>query len=100
MIHTQFIAPLPPNLHEFMCSSRLVFTSVVDIGHLWREISPLRKAKNIQAALSYLQRQYFVPMEIEIPQQGTVPANLINTPCANKEFLLAHQILDNGVYYL
>ncbi|VAI13152.1 unnamed protein product [Triticum turgidum subsp. durum] len=72
MMHTQFIAPLPPNLHEFMCSSRLVFSSVVDIGHLWREISPLRKAKNIQAALSYLQRQYFVPMEIEIPlQDGT-----------------------------
>jgi poly(A)-specific ribonuclease len=81
MMHTQFIAPLPPNLHEFMCSSRLVFSSVIDIGHLWREISPLRKAKNIQAALSYLQRQYFVPMEIEIPLQGTVPANLINTPC-------------------
>jgi poly(A)-specific ribonuclease len=52
----------------------MVFSSVVDIGHLWREIGPLRKAKNIQAALSYLQRQYFVPMEIEIPQQGTVPA--------------------------
>jgi poly(A)-specific ribonuclease len=27
----------------------------------------LRKAKNIQAALSYFQRQFFVPMEIEIP---------------------------------
>ncbi|XP_047073129.1 poly(A)-specific ribonuclease PARN-like [Lolium rigidum] len=69
MIHTKFIGPLPPNMHEFMCSLRMVFSSVVDIGHLWREIGPLRKAKNIQAALSYLQRQYFVPMEIEIPQQ-------------------------------
>jgi poly(A)-specific ribonuclease len=57
----------------------MVFSSVVDIGHLWREIGPLRKAKNIQAALSYLQRQYFVPMEIEIPQQGTVPADTIYT---------------------
>ncbi|XP_024317809.1 poly(A)-specific ribonuclease PARN-like isoform X2 [Brachypodium distachyon] len=69
MIHTKFIGPLPPNMHEFTCSLRMVFSSVVDVGHLWREIGPLRNAKNIQAALSYLQRQYFVPMEIEIPQQ-------------------------------
>lgn len=69
MLHTKFIAPLPPNMHEFMCSLKMVFPNVVDISHLWRQIGPLRKAKNIQAALSYLQRQYFVPIEIEIPQQ-------------------------------
>lgn len=69
MIHSKFVAPLPPNLHEFMCSLRMVFSNVVDISHMWREIGPLRKANNIQAALSYLQRQYFVPMEVEIPQQ-------------------------------
>uniref|UniRef100_A0A0E0LVA1 Uncharacterized protein n=1 Tax=Oryza punctata TaxID=4537 RepID=A0A0E0LVA1_ORYPU len=69
MIHSKFVAPLPPNLHEFMCSLRMVFSNVIDISHMWREIGPLRKAKNIQAALSYLQRQYFVPMDVEIPQQ-------------------------------
>ncbi|KAL6843383.1 hypothetical protein ACP4OV_027096 [Aristida adscensionis] len=68
-MHSKFVAPLPPNMHEFMCSLKMVFSNVVDISHMWREIGPLRKAKNIQAALSYLQRQYFVPMEIEIPQQ-------------------------------
>jgi poly(A)-specific ribonuclease len=69
MIHSKFVAPLPPNLHEFMCSLRMVFSNVIDISHMWREIGPLRKAKNIQGALSYLQRQYFVPMDVEIPQQ-------------------------------
>lgn len=77
MIHSKFVAPLPPNLHEFMCSLRMVFSNVVDISHMWRQIGPLRKANNIQAALSYLQRQYFVPMEVEVPQQGIVPANII-----------------------
>lgn len=81
MLHTKFIAPLPPNMHEFMCSLKMVFSNVVDISHLWRQIDPLRKAKNIQAALSYLQRQYFVPIEIEIPQQGIIPANIIHTSC-------------------
>lgn len=69
MLHSKFVAPLPPSMHEFICSLRMVFSNVVDIGHMWREIGPLRKAKNIQAALSYLRRQYFVPMEVEIPHQ-------------------------------
>ncbi|CAL4998987.1 unnamed protein product [Urochloa decumbens] len=69
IMHSKFVAPLPPNMDEFMCSLKMVFSNVVDISHLWRQIGPLRKAKNIQAALSYLQRQYFVPMEIKIPQQ-------------------------------
>ncbi|KAG2579050.1 poly(A)-specific ribonuclease PARN-like isoform X1 [Panicum virgatum] len=71
MMHSKFVAPLPPNMHEFMCSLKMVFSNVVDVSHLWRQIGPLRKAKNIQAALSYLQRQYFVPMEIKIEQDGT-----------------------------
>ncbi|TVU05715.1 hypothetical protein EJB05_48894, partial [Eragrostis curvula] len=84
MIHSKFVAPLPPNMHEFMCSLRMVFSNVVDISHMWRDIGPLRKAKNIQAALSYLQRQYFVPMEIEMPHQGVVPAIIRHT----KRFLV------------
>ncbi|XP_039854197.1 poly(A)-specific ribonuclease PARN-like isoform X2 [Panicum virgatum] len=77
MMHSKFVAPLPPNMHEFMCSLKMVFSSVVDVSHLWRQIGPLRKAKNIQAALSYLQRQYFVPMEIKIPEQDT--AKVVST---------------------
>ena len=76
------------NMHEFMCSLKMVFSNVVDISHLWRQIGPLRKAKNTQAALSYLQRQYFVPIEIEIPQQGIIPANIIHTSC----FLVNHAL--------
>lgn len=81
MMHSKFVAPLPPNMHEFMCSLKMVFSNVVDISHLWRQIGPLRKANNIQAALSYLQRQYFVPMEMTLPQQGTIPFDIIRTPC-------------------
>ena len=88
MLHTKFIAPLPPNMHEFMCSLKMVFSNVVDISHLWRQIGPLRKAKNTQAALSYLQRHYCVPIEIEIPQQGIIPANIIHTSC----FLVNHAL--------
>jgi hypothetical protein len=69
-----------------MCSLRMVFSNVVDISHMWREIGPLRKAKNIQAALSYIQRQFFVPMEIEIPHQGIVLAIITDTKC----FLVIH----------
>lgn len=56
---------------EFMCSLRLVFPNVVDINYLLREINPLRKANNMPAAMSYLRRQFFVPIEMEIPEQGT-----------------------------
>lgn len=71
-IHSKFISPLPPSLNEFMCSLRLVFSNIVDVNHLLKEIGPLRKAKNLPAALSYLKRQFFVPMDMEIPQLGNV----------------------------
>ncbi|KAJ8458111.1 hypothetical protein OPV22_031037 [Ensete ventricosum] len=69
-IHSKFIAPLPPTLFEFMCSLRLVFTNILDINHLSKEIGPLRKAKNLCAALSYLKRQFFVPIDIELPPEA------------------------------
>ncbi|XP_073002848.1 poly(A)-specific ribonuclease PARN-like [Typha latifolia] len=74
-IHSKFLAPLPPTLHEFMCSLRLVFGNVLDVSHLLKEISPLRKAKNIPAALSYLKRQFFVPVELETPLQAESNCN-------------------------
>ncbi|KAJ0988982.1 hypothetical protein J5N97_007338 [Dioscorea zingiberensis] len=68
-IHSKFIAPLPPSMAEFMCSLRLAFSEVLDINHLLKEIGPLRKANNVPAALSYLKRQFFTPVELEIPPQ-------------------------------
>lgn len=69
-IHSKFISPLPPSLSEFMCSLRPVFSNILDINHLSKEVGPLRKAKNLPATLSYLKRQFFVPIEMEIPQQA------------------------------
>nr|XP_019701600.1 poly(A)-specific ribonuclease PARN-like isoform X3 [Elaeis guineensis] len=74
-IHSKFISPLPPSLNEFMCSLRLVFSNIVDVNHLLKEIGPLRKAKNLPAALSYLKRQFFVPIDMEIPQPADGNSN-------------------------
>ncbi|KAF8779082.1 hypothetical protein HU200_003050 [Digitaria exilis] len=99
MMHSKFVAPLPPNMHEFMCSLKMVFSNVVDISHLWRQIGPLRKANNIQAALSYLQRQYFVPMEVKLPQQdgtSTVTKNEQNVLRITKLFAKLSNLLKIG----
>ncbi|KAF8772931.1 hypothetical protein HU200_005331 [Digitaria exilis] len=99
MMHSKFVAPLPPNMHEFMCSLKMVFSNVVDIGHLWRQIGPLRKANNIQVALSYLQRQYFVPMEVKLPQQdgtSTVTKNEQNVLRITKLFAKLSNLLKIG----
>lgn len=69
-IHSKFLAPLPPSLSEFMCSLRLVFPNILDVNHLSKEVGPLRKAKNLLATLSYLKRQFFVPIELETPQEA------------------------------
>lgn len=69
-IHSKFLAPLPPSLSEFMCSLRLVFPNILDVNNLSKEVGPLRKAKNLVSTLSYLKRQFFVPIELEIPQEG------------------------------
>ncbi|XP_020575963.1 poly(A)-specific ribonuclease PARN-like isoform X1 [Phalaenopsis equestris] len=66
-IHQKFLGPLPATLSEFMCSLRLLFSNVIDLNHLLKEFGPLRKAKNIPSALSYLKRQYFAPVELEVP---------------------------------
>ncbi|KAJ6841510.1 poly(A)-specific ribonuclease PARN-like [Iris pallida] len=69
-IHSKFIAPLPPSLDEFMCSLKLAFANVLDVNHLSKEVGPLRKAKNLPATLSYLDRQFFAPIELEISHQA------------------------------
>ncbi|KAG9446694.1 hypothetical protein H6P81_012822 [Aristolochia fimbriata] len=69
-IHSKFLAPLPSCMAEFLCSLKLVFSNIVDLGHLWKEIGPLKKANNISAASNYLNRQFFVPFDMEIPLQA------------------------------
>nr|DAD25411.1 TPA_asm: hypothetical protein HUJ06_026875 [Nelumbo nucifera] len=69
-VHSKFIAPLPSNLNEFMCSLRLVFPCILDVNNLLKEIGPVSRAKNLPAAMSYLKRQFFVPLDMEIPHQG------------------------------
>ncbi|XP_068666913.1 poly(A)-specific ribonuclease PARN-like [Aristolochia californica] len=69
-IHSKFVAPLPPSMAEFLCSLKLVFSNIVDLNHLWKEIGSLKKANNISAASNYLNRQFFVPFDMEIPLQA------------------------------
>jgi poly(A)-specific ribonuclease len=70
-IHDKFIAPLPPSMHEFACSLKMVFPEILDLGHLMKEIGPLRNAKNVSSALDCMNRQLFPPMKLEVPFQGT-----------------------------
>ncbi|KAK8952757.1 Poly(A)-specific ribonuclease PARN-like [Platanthera guangdongensis] len=67
-IHEKFLGPLPATVPEFMCSLRLLFDNVIDLNHLLKEIGPLGKGKNIPGALSYLRRQFFLPMELQVPR--------------------------------
>ncbi|GAV76539.1 CAF1 domain-containing protein, partial [Cephalotus follicularis] len=69
-IHSKFIAPLPPDMDEFMCSLRMVFPRILDVNHLIKEIGPLKKVTNISGAISYLKSHFFAPIDIEIPQQA------------------------------
>lgn len=71
-IHSKFIAPLPPTMDEFRISLRSVFPHIVNISHLMKEISPLKQVTNLPAAISYIKRRFFAPMdmEIRIPHKG------------------------------
>ncbi|KAJ3708784.1 hypothetical protein LUZ61_012489 [Rhynchospora tenuis] len=50
--HEKFIAPLPPSLHEFTCSLKMVFPKILDLGHLMEEIGPLKNTKNISSSIN------------------------------------------------
>jgi len=72
IIYSSFIAPLPPTVKEFLCSLQSIFPHVLDIRHLLkevqsREIPSIKKAKNLHAALSYLNRQFSLPLDLEVP---------------------------------
>ncbi|XP_042504772.1 poly(A)-specific ribonuclease PARN-like [Macadamia integrifolia] len=69
-IHSKFLASLPQSMSEFMCSLRFAFPCILDVNYLLKEIGPLKKAKNLPAAMSYLKRQFFMPLDMELPHQG------------------------------
>ncbi|XP_057965910.1 poly(A)-specific ribonuclease PARN-like isoform X2 [Malania oleifera] len=69
-VHSKFLAPLPPNVDEFKHSLHLIFPHILDINHLMMDIGPRKKKTNLPAAISYLKRRFFVPIDMEIPQEA------------------------------
>ncbi|XP_057831793.2 poly(A)-specific ribonuclease PARN-like isoform X2 [Cryptomeria japonica] len=72
IIYSNFIAPLPATVKEFLYSLHGIFPHLLDVSHLLKEayskeISPTKKAKNLQAALLHLNKQFFLPMNLEVP---------------------------------
>ncbi|KAL1325622.1 poly(A)-specific ribonuclease PARN-like isoform X1 [Arachis ipaensis] len=71
LIHSKFIAPLPPEVDEFVSSMCTVFPKVLDVNYLIRVIGTKRKVANIPSAISYLNNHFFAPVDVKIPDQGT-----------------------------
>lgn len=71
-VHSKFLAPLPPTLDEFKSSLCEVFPNVLDVTHLMKEISPLKKVNNLPASISYLKQRFFAPVDMEISNQGNL----------------------------
>nr|XP_025688168.1 poly(A)-specific ribonuclease PARN-like isoform X2 [Arachis hypogaea] len=71
LIHSKFIAPLPPEVDEFVSSMCTVFPEVLDVNYLIRVIGTKRKVANIPSAISYLNNHFFAPVDVKIPDQGT-----------------------------
>ncbi|MFS7947835.1 putative poly(A)-specific ribonuclease [Helianthus anomalus] len=69
-IHSRFISPLPPTKDEFRSSLHSVFHDIRDINHLMKEVGPLNKYTNLPSAISYLKRNFFAPVEIDIIHKG------------------------------
>lgn len=69
-IHSRFLSPLPPTVDEFKVSLRSIFPYIIDLGHLMKEISPLRSMNSLPAASSFLRNRFFAPVDIDIPLEG------------------------------
>ena len=69
-IYSNFIAPLPSEVDEFIFSLNMTFPHILDVNHLMKEIRPFQKSSSIPAALSYLKNHFFAPVDIEIPLEG------------------------------
>ncbi|XP_057483124.1 poly(A)-specific ribonuclease PARN-like [Actinidia eriantha] len=69
-IHSKFLSSLPCSMDEFKSSLSLVFPHILDVSHLMKEIGPLKKVTNLPAAISYLKRRFFAPIDMEICHQA------------------------------
>ncbi|KAK7293222.1 hypothetical protein RJT34_16085 [Clitoria ternatea] len=72
LIHSKFIAPLPPEVDEFVNSLCMVFPKVLDVSYMMKKIGTMRKVTNIPSAISYLNNHFFAPVDMEIPDQATL----------------------------
>ncbi|OWM62740.1 hypothetical protein CDL15_Pgr020034 [Punica granatum] len=70
-IYNMFVAPLPSNVDEFICSLRSVFPHIFDVTHLMKEVVPIEKTPNVSASHSYLKNRFFAPIDMEVPCKGT-----------------------------
>nr|GEW71589.1 poly(A)-specific ribonuclease PARN-like [Tanacetum cinerariifolium] len=71
-IHSKFLSPLPPTTDEFRSSLHSAFPNIIDVNHLMKGIGPLNKYSNLPAAISYLKKHFFAPIEIEIPKEASM----------------------------
>ncbi|XP_054781396.1 poly(A)-specific ribonuclease PARN-like isoform X2 [Prosopis cineraria] len=69
-IHSKFIASLPPEVNEFICSFRSDFPQVIDVYHMVKKFGAMRNVTNITAALLYLKNHFLASVDVEIPDQG------------------------------
>ncbi|KAI3461801.1 hypothetical protein Pfo_018464 [Paulownia fortunei] len=69
-IHSKFLAPLPSTMDEFRSSLLSVFPHILDINHLMKEIGPFEKMNNLPAAISYLERRFFAPVDMDISNRA------------------------------
>ncbi|CAL5374754.1 unnamed protein product [Camellia sinensis] len=68
-IYSKFLSSLPSSMDEFRCSVRLVFPHILDVSHLMKEIGLMKKVTNLPAAISYLKRRFFAPIDMKISHQ-------------------------------
>ncbi|KAL7124587.1 hypothetical protein ABFS83_14G058900 [Erythranthe nasuta] len=74
-IHSKFQAPLPSTMDEFKNSLLSLFPHTLDVNHLMKEIGPFDKMNNVQAALSYLERRFSAPIDMDISNQAEETEN-------------------------
>ncbi|KAJ1400474.1 Ribonuclease CAF1 [Sesbania bispinosa] len=84
LIHSKFIAPLPPEVDEFVSSLCSVFPKVLDVSYWMKKIGTMRKVTNIPSAVSYLNNHFFAPVNMEIPDQAPELEDFTNVfpPCS------------------
>ncbi|XP_057437179.1 poly(A)-specific ribonuclease PARN-like isoform X2 [Lotus japonicus] len=72
LVHSKFIAPLPPQVDEFISSLCTAFPKVLDLNYLMKKIGSTRKLSGIPSAISYLNNNFYAPVDLEIPDRDTV----------------------------